>query len=91
MSHIPINRDRTEAAAMVRGIDGHPKQKMQRACAEKIPVTKENAPAATEAGFETELNRNYKRLPPYGKQQTGSRMARQFITGTKGRREEARL
>ena len=30
--------------------------------------TKENAPAATEARFDTDLNRNYKRLPPYGKQ-----------------------
>ena len=35
--------------------------------AEMTP-TKENAPAATEAGFENKLNRNYKRLPPYGKQ-----------------------
>ena len=31
-------------------------------------LTKENAPAATEARFDTRLNRNYKRLPPYGKQ-----------------------
>ncbi len=28
---------------------------------------KENAPAVTEARFDTKLNRNYKRLPPYGK------------------------
>ncbi|SEP38766.1 hypothetical protein [Nitrosovibrio sp. Nv6] len=30
--------------------------------------TNENAPAATEADFKAKLNRNYKRLPPYGKQ-----------------------
>ncbi|MBA2660085.1 MAG: hypothetical protein H0U72_11295 [Nitrosospira sp.] len=29
---------------------------------------KENAPAGTRASFETQLNPNYKRLPPYGKQ-----------------------
>ncbi|MEO9061146.1 MAG: hypothetical protein ABI270_03775, partial [Nitrosospira sp.] len=30
--------------------------------------TKENAPAGTRAAFETKLNREYKRFPPYGKQ-----------------------
>lgn len=30
--------------------------------------TKENAPEATEARFDTKQNRNSKRLPPYGKQ-----------------------
>src|SRR5690242_11548733 len=33
-----------------------------------MTLTKQNAPAATEAVFGTRLNRNYKRMPPYGKQ-----------------------
>lgn len=43
---------------------------------------KENAPAATEAGFETKLNRNYKRLPPYGKQLMAIREAGKVPTKT---------
>lgn len=46
--------------------------------------TKENAPAGTEAIFDTKLNCNYKRLPPYGKQlmtirQAGKAPARMVI------------
>lgn len=37
--------------------------------------TKENASGATEARFETKLNRNYKRFPPYGKQLMSIRQA----------------
>lgn len=68
MCRLAINPDQNETTAMVGGIDGHSKQKMQKACAQTMLVTKENAPAATEASFKTKLKRNYKRLPPYGKQ-----------------------
>jgi hypothetical protein len=34
----------------------------------EMTLTKENAPAATEAGFEARPKHNYKSLPPYGKQ-----------------------
>jgi hypothetical protein len=49
-----------------------------------MTIPKENAPAATEARFDTKLNRNYKRLPPYGKQlmtirQAGKAPARMMI------------
>lgn len=40
-----------------------------------MTLTKENAPAATEARFDTKLNCNYKRLPPYGKQLMAIRQA----------------
>ncbi|SET68023.1 hypothetical protein SAMN05216412_11266 [Nitrosospira multiformis] len=33
-----------------------------------MSLTKENAPAATEATFKANSGHNYKRLPPYGKQ-----------------------
>jgi hypothetical protein len=66
---------------MVRGLNDHLTEKAQRACAEMLP-TKENAPAATEAGFETKLNRYYKRLPPYGKQLMAIREAGQVPSKT---------
>jgi hypothetical protein len=67
MCRFPINPGPNDGTAMVRVSDDHPTEKAQKACADILP-TKENAPAATEANFETILNRNYKQLPPYGKQ-----------------------
>lgn len=46
-----------------------------RGMSPELTRTKENAPAATGAAFETKLNGNYKRLPPYGKQLLAIRQA----------------
>lgn len=65
MFHLPHDALPNSAGAVVRE-RGDLNDKAQSAGVEKA-LTKENAPAATEAGFDSTLNCNYKRLPPYGK------------------------
>lgn len=74
MCHLPFDADLDNAGPMVKGRDDHITDKAQKPCTE-MALTIENAPAATEAGFETKLSRNYKRLPPYGKQLMDIRQA----------------
>ena len=82
MIHLPIYPHQDNARLTVGGLDAVLDGTGPQDTSAKTTLINENAPAATEAGVETKPNRNYKRLPPFGKQLMAIREAGQVPSKT---------